>query len=201
VPQTPFPPDCADGTCRRCHSCYSHYVSEKMSGGLDETAPLPMNDVLLAWSRLSVAPWTPTDEERIEIAAAGSDANGNGPFTSLPESTHRIWWDMVPDALHPIRAVSLNPITFAMRAKAAEIRGRRRFEKVRVHSSGPLAHGAEARRPAILREAIADAHMRMATNRAPAYRAEQQRKIDAWLEELTKIYEADPGAWVRVRHD
>ena len=43
---------------------------------------------------------------------------------------------------------------------------------------------------------IADAHKRMATNRSPNYRREQQVKVDVWLEELTKLYETTPEAWL-----
>lgn len=43
-----------------------------------------------------------------------------------------------------------------------------------------------------LRRAIVDAMQRMASNRDPAYRAIQQAKVDEWLEEMTRMYEADP---------
>lgn len=43
---------------------------------------------------------------------------------------------------------------------------------------------------------IADAHKRMATNRNFQYRREQQIKVEMWLEELTKLYETTPEAWL-----
>jgi hypothetical protein len=57
----------------------------------------------------------------------------------------------------------------------------------------PLSNGGNA---ANLRALIADAHMRMATNRDVRYRVQQQKKIHDWLEELTRIYESDPGVFL-----
>lgn len=41
--------------------------------------------------------------------------------------------------------------------------------------------------------AIRDAHLRMASNTDPEYRAAQQRRVGGWLERLTTIYEAPGG--------
>lgn len=30
-----FPPDCPNGTCKKCHRCYANYVEEKIAGELD----------------------------------------------------------------------------------------------------------------------------------------------------------------------
>ena len=43
---------------------------------------------------------------------------------------------------------------------------------------------------------IKDAYARMATNRDFTYRAVQTKKVDDWLEELTKIYETDQEQWM-----
>lgn len=41
---------------------------------------------------------------------------------------------------------------------------------------------------------IIDAYKRMATNRSWEHRIQQRKKVDEWLEQLTKLYES--GEWM-----
>lgn len=45
-----FPPDCADGTCKKCRRCYSAYVEAKMNGELDHAGPTAASVAPLAVS-------------------------------------------------------------------------------------------------------------------------------------------------------
>jgi hypothetical protein len=48
----------------------------------------------------------------------------------------------------------------------------------------------------VLTAAIGDSHQRMATNRDPMYRGEQQALVDQWLEEMSQLHESYVELWI-----
>jgi len=51
-------------------------------------------------------------------------------------------------------------------------------------------------RTQLLLDSIAGSYKRQATNRDPIYRRDQMKKVKAWLEELSEIFESEPKAWL-----
>jgi hypothetical protein len=60
----------------------------------------------------------------------------------------------------------------------------------------PIMTGDPKKRVQTLLNVIAQSYHRQATNRDPAYRAEQMKKVNAWLEELTTLHETNPSVWL-----
>jgi hypothetical protein len=72
---------------------------------------------------------------------------------------------------------------------------KRRQEIVnKLQEAGEHYQQLMARRRTLL-NSIADAYKRQATNRGVDYRDMQMSKVNAWLEELSKMFEEHPQLW------